>query len=95
MTPFDDRFQFSDRDVRDEEFGANSPPMAGNIELIDCDDTLTAEAEIPDDPNRWTLPDIRAAAAVGVLSCLAPVLVSCIAASAVCVLESLTRDCDE
>ena len=95
MNPFDNRFQSSERDVWDEEFDANSLPMAGNIELIDCDDAPTAEAEIPDDPNRWTLPVIREASAVGVLLCMAPVLVSCIAASAVCVLESLTRECDE
>ena len=95
MNPFDDQFQSSERDVRDEGFDASSLPMAGNIELIDCDDAPTGEAEIPDDPNRWTLPVIREASAVGVLLCMAPVLVSCIAASAVCVLESLTRDCDE
>jgi hypothetical protein len=72
-----------------------SPVIVGNIELIESDDAATAEAEIPDDPNRWTLPAIREASAVGVLLCLAPVLVSCIAASAVCVLESLTDECDE
>jgi len=95
MNPFDGRFQSSERHVRDEEFDANPPIVAGNIELIDCDDAPTAEAEIPDDPNRWTLPAIREASAVGVLFCMAPVLVSCIAASAVCVLESLTRECEE
>jgi hypothetical protein len=95
MSPLNGHFQFSEREMQDEEFDTTSLPTVGNIELIDCDDALTSEAEVPDDPNRWTLPVIREASAVGVLLCMAPVVVSCIAASAICVVESFIHFFDE
>jgi hypothetical protein len=76
MNPFDDC------SMRDEAFGATLPPMAGNIELIDSDDASVDETEIPDDPNRWTLPEIREASAVAIFVCMAPALTACVAAAA-------------
>ena len=62
----------------------DTPGMVGSIMLIDADDEPAREAEIPDDPNRWTLPEIREASALALLALVtAPVLFTALGASQV------------
>jgi hypothetical protein len=90
MNPFDDC------SARDKEFDANPPSMVGNIELVDCDDASASEAEVPDDPNRWTLPEIREASAVALFAiCAAPVVAACLTTAAVRALASFESLTDE
>ena len=70
-------------------------PLAGGAELVDCDDQPVSEIEIPEDANRWTLPDIREGAAVALFVCMAPAVVACVAAAGVGTLALLTPNSDE
>ncbi len=78
-----------------ESGDADSWTPPGGVELIDCDDEPTSEAEIPADPNRWTLPVIREGAAVALLVCAAPIFAACIAAAGVGTLAALTPSDDD
>jgi hypothetical protein len=69
-------------------------PMSG-VELIDCDDEPVSEAEIPEDPNRWTLPVIREGAAIALLVCVAPAIAACLAAAGTATLALLHPTIDE
>ena len=70
-------------------------PLAGGVELIECDDQPVSEIEIPEDANRWTLPEIREGAAVALFVCMAPAIVACVAAAGVGTLALLTPASDE
>ena len=80
---------------RTQETDDGMPLLMGGVELIDCDEPPAAEEEIPEDPNRWTLPDIREGAAVALFVCMAPAVVACVAAAGVGTLALLTPNSDE
>lgn len=81
MNSSNESAEFAEDRTRHVNGDADFLPLMGGVELIDCDGTPVPEIEIPEDADRWTLPEIREGAAVAILICMAPALAACIAAT--------------